>query len=141
MSLCDTATTEIYTLSLHDALPIWIRSPGRLNGACAATRTTPRARAGAASAYSTCTAKHRKNHPMESPMQNGKPVNGCARAWKRLRGFTFVELMVVITIMVIIISMAIPIYNRSIIRAKESVLKNNLFTLRTQIDNYSADKA
>ena len=74
-------------------------------------------------------------------MQNGKPVNGCARAWKRLGGFTFVELMVVITIMVIIISMAIPIYNRSIIRAKESVLKNNLFTLRTQIDNYSADKA
>ena len=74
-------------------------------------------------------------------MQNGKAVNGCAHAWKRLRGFTFVELMVVITIMVIIISMAIPIYNRSIIRAKESVLKNNLFTLRTQIDNYSADKA
>jgi general secretion pathway protein G len=75
-------------------------------------------------------------------MQNGKPVNGCARrAFQRLRGFTFVELMVVITIMVIIISMAIPIYNRSIIRAKESVLKNNLFTLRTQIDNYSADKA
>ena len=79
---------------------------------------------------------------MESPMQNGKPVNGCARrAFQRLRGFTFVELMVVITIMVIIISMAIPIYNRSIIRAKESVLKNNLFTLRTQIDAYSADKA
>ena len=78
---------------------------------------------------------------MESPMHNGKPMNGCARAWKRLSGFTFVELMVVITIMVIIISMAIPIYNRSIIRAKESVLKNNLFTLRTQIDNYSADKA
>ena len=74
-------------------------------------------------------------------MQNGKPVNGCASAFNRLRGFTFVELMVVITIMVIIISMAIPIYNRSIIRAKESVLKNNLFTLRTQIDNYSADKA
>ena len=46
---------------------------------------------------------------------------------KRLRGFTFVELMVVITIMVILISMAIPIYNRSIIRAKESVLKNNLY--------------
>jgi general secretion pathway protein G len=59
---------------------------------------------------------------------------------KRLRGFTFVELMVVITIMVILISMAIPIYNRSIIRAKESVLKNNLFTLRTVIDNYSYDK-
>ena len=78
---------------------------------------------------------------MESPTQNGKAVNGRARrAMNRLRGFTFVELMVVITIMVILISMAIPIYNRSIIRAKESVLKNNLFTLRTVIDNYSYDK-
>ncbi|HZS93285.1 MAG TPA: prepilin-type N-terminal cleavage/methylation domain-containing protein [Chloroflexota bacterium] len=55
-------------------------------------------------------------------------------------GFTFVELMVVITIMVIIISMAIPIYQRSIIRAKESVLHNNLNTLRTTIDNYTYDK-
>jgi general secretion pathway protein G len=74
-------------------------------------------------------------------MRSGKPVNGCARrAMQRLRGFTFVELMVVITIMVIIISMAIPIYNRSIVRAKESVLKNNLFTMRTVIDQYSYDK-
>jgi general secretion pathway protein G len=56
------------------------------------------------------------------------------------RGFTFVELMVVVTIIVILISMAIPIYNRSIIRAKESVLKNNLFTLRQVIDNYTYDK-
>ncbi len=59
---------------------------------------------------------------------------------QKRRGFTFVELMVVITIMVIIISMAIPIYNRSIMRAKESVLQNNLYTLRTVIDNYSYDK-
>ena len=74
-------------------------------------------------------------------MRNGKPVNGCARrAMKRLRGFTFVEMMVVVTIMVILISMAIPIYQRSIVRAKESVLKNNLFTMRTEIDNYSYDK-
>jgi general secretion pathway protein G len=68
-------------------------------------------------------------------------VSGRARhAMNRLRGFTFVELMVVITIMVILITMAIPIYNRSIIRAKESVLKNNLFTLRQVIDQYSYDK-
>jgi general secretion pathway protein G len=60
--------------------------------------------------------------------------------WRSLRGFTFVELMVVITIVVILITMAIPIYNRTIIRAKESVLKNNLFTLRTVIDNYTYDK-
>jgi general secretion pathway protein G len=82
---------------------------------------------------------------MENLIPSGRPrpvgARGAAgRAMKRLRGFTFVELMVVITIMVILISMAIPIYNRSIIRAKESVLKNNLFTLRTVIDNYTYDK-
>jgi general secretion pathway protein G len=37
-------------------------------------------------------------------------------------------------------SVAIPIYSRSIQRAKESVLKNNLFTLRTVIDEYTYDK-
>ena len=72
---------------------------------------------------------------MENLIQNGR-----ARAMKRMRGFTFVELMVVVTIMVILISMAIPIYNRAIIRAKESVLKNNLFTMRTVIDHYTSDK-
>ena len=71
---------------------------------------------------------------MAHPMQSGS-----AQRRRRL-GFTFVELMVVITIMVIIISMAIPIYQRSITRAKESVLHNNLTTLRTTIDNYTYDK-
>ena len=69
---------------------------------------------------------------MERPIQSGS---------RRRRGFTFVEMMVVVTIIVILISMAIPIYNRAIIRSKESVLHNNLFTLRTVIDNYSYDKA
>jgi general secretion pathway protein G len=77
-------------------------------------------------------------------MPNGSEMSAPRRAPKTLSrrtlGFTFVELMVVITIIVILISMAIPIYNRSIIRAKESVLKNNLFTLRTCIDNYTYDK-
>lgn len=65
--------------------------------------------------------------------------NGKSRR-RRAAGFTFVELMVVITIIVIIISMAIPIYNKTILRSKESVLHNNLFTLRTVIDNYTYDK-
>jgi general secretion pathway protein G len=48
--------------------------------------------------------------------------------------------MVVITIIVILITMAIPIYQKSITRAKESVLQNNLSTLRQVIDNYTYDK-
>ena len=59
---------------------------------------------------------------------------------RRSRGFTFVELMVVVSIIVILITMAIPQYQKAIIRTKESVLKNNLFTLRTVIDNYTYDK-
>lgn len=62
------------------------------------------------------------------------------RAKRRQRGFTFVEMMVVITIILILITMAIPIYQKSIIRARESVLHSNLFTLRTVIDNYTYDK-
>ena len=59
---------------------------------------------------------------------------------KRCFGFTFVELMIVMAIIAILLSVAIPIYSRSIQRAKESVLKNNLFTLRTVIDEYTYDK-
>ena len=58
----------------------------------------------------------------------------------RQLGFTMVELMIVMAIIVILISIAIPQYQKSIIRAKESVLKNNLFTLRQVIDEYTYDK-
>jgi len=67
-------------------------------------------------------------------MRNGKPRN------RNQRGFTFVELMVVITIIVILVTMAIPIYNKTITRSTEAVLMNNLTTLRTVIDNYTYDK-
>ena len=47
---------------------------------------------------------------------------------------TLIELMIVLTIIITVISIAVPLYQKAIIRAKESVLKNNLFTLRTLID-------
>ena len=59
--------------------------------------------------------------------------------WGRC-GFTMVELLIVMSIVVILISVAVPLYQRSILRAKESVLKNNLFTMRTVIDEYTYDK-
>ena len=59
---------------------------------------------------------------------------------QRRSGFTLIELMIVMAIIAVLMSVAIPIYTRSIIRAKESVLKNNLFTLRTVIDEYTYDK-
>lgn len=56
------------------------------------------------------------------------------------RGFTLIELMIVVSIILILVSTAIPIYQQSIIRAREAVLSQNLFTLRSVIDQYTMDK-
>jgi len=51
-----------------------------------------------------------------------------------------VELMIVMAIITIIISVAVPLYQKAIVRTRESVLKNNLFTMRVVIDEYTYDK-
>jgi general secretion pathway protein G len=56
------------------------------------------------------------------------------------RGYTLIELVIVVTIIGILLSVAVPFYVKSITRAKESLLKQNLFTLRTVIDEYTFDK-
>lgn len=75
---------------------------------------------------------------MAPPIPSGE-ARGRSVSRRRL-GFTLVELMIVMAIIAILISMAIPVYNRAITRARESVLKNNLFTMRTVIDEYTYDK-
>lgn len=60
---------------------------------------------------------------------------------KKSGGFTIIELMVVISIIMILISIAVPIYNQSILRAKEAVLRQDLFAMRSAIDQYTMDKA
>jgi len=62
---------------------------------------------------------------------------GCGRSDE---GFSLVELVVVISIILILISVALPSYTRSIQRAKESVLHDQLFTMRELIDEYTMDK-
>ena len=58
----------------------------------------------------------------------------------RSRGFTLIELMIVISIILILISVAVPAYQQSVTRARESVLRQNLFTLRSVISQYTLDK-
>jgi len=58
----------------------------------------------------------------------------------RRRGFTLIELMIVMAIIATLISIAVPIYNHAITRSKETVLHNNLFTIRRVIDEYTVDK-
>jgi len=63
-----------------------------------------------------------------------------AKFKNRSAGFTLIELMIVISLILILVSVSIPAYNQSILRAKESVLKQNLFQLRSLISQYTLDK-
>ena len=59
---------------------------------------------------------------------------------RRSAGFTLLEMMIVIVIMGILMSIALPIYNQSLVRSREAVLRQDLFTLRSLISQYTLDK-
>lgn len=59
---------------------------------------------------------------------------------RRQRGFTLLELMIVITIIIILAAIALPQYQKTVKQAREAVLRDDLFKMRTLIDQYAADK-
>lgn len=56
------------------------------------------------------------------------------------RGFTLIELMIVISIILILMAVAIPNYQQSVLHARESVLRQDLYVIRSAIDQYTLDK-
>jgi general secretion pathway protein G len=58
----------------------------------------------------------------------------------RKSGFTLLEMMIVMIIMGILLSIALPIYNQALVKARESVLRNDLFEMRKLISQYTLDK-
>jgi general secretion pathway protein G len=66
--------------------------------------------------------------------------SGNAVITRRRAGYTLIELIIVMAIISVLVAIAVPLYQKSLQRTKESLLKNNLFTLRTVIDEYTYDK-
>jgi len=56
------------------------------------------------------------------------------------RGFTLIELMIVVSIIMILIGIAAGMYQRSVVRAKEATLRSDLSVMRQAIDHYTLDK-
>ena len=56
------------------------------------------------------------------------------------RGFTLIEMIIVISIVTILTSIAIPVYRLHVLHAREAVLKEDLFSIRQCIDQYTQDK-
>jgi len=66
---------------------------------------------------------------MVKPVQLHKPP----------KGYTLLELMIVVAIAGILITLAVPTFQQSAMKAREATLKQNLFTIRAVLDQYYAD--
>lgn len=60
---------------------------------------------------------------------------------KSARGFTLLELMIVMFIIIILVTVALPQYQHYVLRARETVLRDDLTKMRSLLDQYAADKA
>lgn len=75
---------------------------------------------------------NRFSYIIKSALHRGKKIGQ--------RGFSLLELMIAMFIMIILLSVAVPTYQRSVQHAKEQVLKENLWQIRRAIEQYRADK-
>lgn len=77
----------------------------------------------------------------EIHMKNIKKKNSLLRYKDNEKGFTLIELMIVMTIIAILLTIAQPTYRESTIKAREAVLMEDLFALRDVIDQFYLDKS
>jgi general secretion pathway protein G len=79
------------------------------------------------------------NHPIPDHLTPNHPITQSPNHPMEL-GFTMIELLVVVSLIVILATMGMSQYRTSVIHAREAVLKEDLFRMRDAIDQYYADK-
>jgi len=72
--------------------------------------------------------------------KNNSTNDGQRTTDKGQKGFSLLELMIAMFILIILLSVALPTFQRTVQQARETVLKENLFQMRRSIDQYAADK-
>lgn len=81
----------------------------------------------------------RLRRPHQGPLLVGRRIR-VARTREQSRGFTMLELMVVLAIIIVLLGMAAGRYERSMLYAREAVLRQDLQTMRNAIQQYTLDK-
>src|SRR6266705_3403105 len=88
---------------------------------------------------SIVTGKNSRQEAVSRRQQKSKLLSA-RRVFLVAAGFTLLELMIVISIIIILASVAQPQYQKTIMHARETVLRDDLFKMRSLIDQYAADK-
>ena len=70
----------------------------------------------------------------------GPSIASGSGRWTEQQGFTIIELMIVVTIVGILATLAVPSYHTAVVKAKEGALRQDLFSIRDVIDQHRADK-